>query len=443
MTASGIVRLLSGLPSPLDRDEAFVENPSVSFRILVVAAILAGAPLAASAQPAGVSKADRALHEGLVVLDTHFDTPANLGRPGWSIMDRHDVTVDGSQVDYPRMVEGGVDGGFFAIYTPQGQRGPDGDLRARDAALIRGVEIHEMIAAHPAAFELALTPDQALDIAARGKRFVFISMENGNPFGRDLTLMKTFYDMGVRMMGPVHFQNNELGDSATDPRGTEWGGLSPLGKRFVAEANRMGIVLDASHASDGVVDDMLALSKAPIILSHSGSRAIYNHPRNIDDAHMKAIAAKGGVIQINAYSQYMIDQAKNPERDKAMGDLVRRLTAPGKRTEAQAISLVAARKEIDAKWPAPRATFDDFVKHLLHAIQVVGIDHVGVCGDFDGGGGLDGLDSVADYPKITAALLKAGYSRDDIAKVWGGNALRVVREVQAAAAPVPPLPPSR
>ena len=415
----------------------------MSLRIFAIAAAVAGLSLPAFGAATDVSKADRALHESLVVMDTHFDTPANFSRPGWDMMDRHDVLVDGSQVDYPRMVEGGVDGGLFAIYTPQTQRGPDGDIKARDEAIIRGLEIHEMVAAHPKEFEIALTPDQALDIARRGKRFVFISMENGNPFGRDLTLMKTFYDMGVRVMGPVHFQNNELGDSATDPRGTEWGGLSPLGKKFVAEANRMGIVLDASHASDGVVDDMLALSKAPIILSHSATRAIHNNPRNIDDAHMKAIAAKGGVIQINAYSAYMIDQVKNPERDKAMADLIRQMTAPGKRTEAQTIALIAARKAIDAKWPAPRATFDDFMKHMLHTIQVAGIDHVGVSGDFDGGGGLEGLDDVTDYPKITAALLKAGYTRDDIAKVWGGNALRVMRQVQARADPVPPPPSSR
>jgi membrane dipeptidase len=402
---------------------------------------LACGPLSALAQPApapvGVSKADRALHESLLVMDTHFDTPANLGRAGWNIMDRHDVSIDGSQVDFPRMVDGGVDGGFFAIYTPQGQRGPDGDLKARDAAIIRGLEIHEMIAANPKAFELALTPADAYDITRRGKRFVIISMENGNPFGRDLSLMRTFYLMGARVMGPVHFQNNELGDSATDPRGPEWGGLSPLGKQFVAEANRMGILLDASHASDGVVDDMLRLSKAPIILSHSGSRAIYNHPRNIDDARMKAIADKGGVIQINAFSAYMIDQKKIPERDAAMTALIKQMTSPGKRTEAQTIALIAARKEIDRKWPVPRATFDDFMRHMLHAIEVAGIDHVGVSGDFDGGGGLAGLDQVTDYPKITAALLKAGYSKEDIAKVWGGNALRVLGQAQALAEPSP------
>jgi membrane dipeptidase len=401
----------------------------LTLRICLVAALLTSAAVPALAQ----TKAERAIHESLIVLDTHFDTPANLSRDGWNIMDRHDVLVDGSQVDYPRMVAGGVDGGFFAIYTPQGQRGPDGDLKARDAALVRGLEIHEMVAAHPDVFEIALTPDQALDIARRGKRFVFISMENGNPFGRDLSLMKTFYGYGVRLMGPVHFQNNELGDSSTDPRGPEWGGLSPLGKQFVAEANRMGIVLDASHASDGVLDDMLALSKAPILLSHSGVKAIYNHPRNIDDAHLKALAAHGGVIQINAFSNYMIDQPHIPERDAAMGALMKQMMSPGKRTEAQTVALIAAKAEIDRKWPVKRATFDDFMKHMLHAIEVAGIDHVGVSGDFDGGGGLEGLDDVTAYPKITAALLKAGYSRDDIAKVWGGNALRVMREAQALA----------
>jgi membrane dipeptidase len=402
-------------------------SPALSLRTCLIAALLASAAAPALAQ----TQAERALHESLVVLDTHFDTPANLSREGWNIMDRHDVLVDGSQVDYPRMVQGGVDGGFFAIFTPQGARTPEGDLKARNAALVRGLEIHEMVAANPKQFEIALTPDQALDIARRHKRFVFISMENGNPFGQDLSLMQTFYDFGVRVMGPVHFLDNQLGDSATDKK--EWGGLSPLGKEFVARANRMGILLDASHSSDTVLDDMLALSKAPIILSHSGVRAIYNHPRNVDDAHLKALAAHGGVIQINAFSSYMIDQPHIPERDAAMGALMQKLTSPGKRTEAQTVALFAARAEIDKKWPAKRANFDDYMKHMLHAIQVAGIDHVGVSGDFDGGGGLEGLDDVTAYPKITAALLKAGYSKDDIGKVWGGNALRVMREAQALA----------
>ena len=396
-------------------------------RTCLLAALLASASFPVHAQ----TRAERAVHQSVIVLDTHFDTPANLGRPGWNIMQRHDVAVDATQVDYPRMVSGGVDGGFFAIFTAQGARGPAGDLKARDAALVRGLEIHEMVAANPKQFEIALTPDQALDIARRGKRFVFISMENGNPFGKDLSLMKTFYAFGVRMMGPVHFLNNELGDSATDK--PEWGGLSPLGKQFVAEANRMGIVLDASHSADTVLDDMLALSKAPIVLSHTGSRAIFNSPRNIDDAHLKALAAKGGVIQINAFSNYMIAPVKIPERDAAMAAVARKMAAPGRRTEAEVIALTAERRAIEARWPVPRATFEDFMKHVLHAIEVAGIDHVGMSGDFDGGGGLAGLEDVTDYPKITAALLKAGYSKDDVAKFWGGNVLRVMREAQALA----------
>ena len=403
-------------------------------RTCLLAAVAAATALPALAQTgAAPTRAERAVHESIIVLDTHFDTPANLSRQGWNIMDRHDVTVDGTQVDYPRMVAGGVDGGFFAIFTPQGARTPEGDQKARDAALVRGLEIHEMVAANPKQFEIALTPDQAIDIAKRGKRFVFLSMENGNPFGHDLSLMKTFYAYGVRLMGPVHFLNNDLGDSATDK--PEWGGLSPLGKQFVAEANRMGIVLDASHASDGVLDDMLALSKAPIILSHSGSRAIFDHPRNLDDARIKALAAKGGVIQINAFSNYMIAPVHIAERDAAFGALMRKMQAPGKRTEAETMALIAGRREIDKKWPVPRATFDDFMKHVLHAIEVAGIDHVGMSGDFDGGGGLDGLDDVTAYPKITAALLKAGYSKDDLAKFWGGNVLRVMRQAQALAEP--------
>src|SRR6201996_8176406 len=221
----------------------------MTIRPLILALLLGAAATVASAQP--VSKDARAVHDSILVMDTHFDTPALFSRPGWNIMDKHDVTIDGSQLDYPRMVEGGVDGGFFAIYTPQGQRGPDGDLKARDDALIRGMEIHEMVAAHPKEFEIALTPDQAYDVARRGKRFVIIRMENVTLLGRDLSLMQTFWRMGVRVMGPVLFQNNELGDSATDPRGTEWGGLSPLGKQFVERAHRMGILLDASPFSHG------------------------------------------------------------------------------------------------------------------------------------------------------------------------------------------------
>ena len=367
-------------------------------------------------------------HKAAIVLDTHFDTPANFHIPGWSIMDRHSVAADGSQVDYPRMVEGGVDGGFFAIFTPQGARTPEGDAKARDAALLRAVEIHEMVARHGAQFVLATKAEEAGAIVAAGKKVVFISMENSQPVEADLTLMQTFYMLGVRMMGPIHFMNNDLGDSSTDPKGKEWNGLSPKGKAFVAEANRLGVVLDASHASDDVLDQMIALSTTPLILSHSGLDAVFDHPRNIDDKRLKALAAKGGVIQINAFSNYMVPTVKIPERDAAMAQLMKAVGATGRdMTPAQRRAFLDGRKAIDAKWPVPRANLDDFMKHMLHAIQVAGIDHVGVSGDFDGGGGIAGLEDVTDYPKITERLIAAGYSKDDVAKVWGGNALRVLK----------------
>lgn len=400
---------------------------------LLMAACATGALAAKPAPKAKPMPAWAVAHRDAIVLDTHYDTPANFHIPGWDMLDRHDYAVDGSQVDLPRMIEGGVDGGFFAIYTPQGARGVAGDHQARDFGLVRATEIHEMVAKHADKFAIALKAADAPAILAQNKRFVFLSMENGSPVAGDISLMQAFYALGVRMMGPVHFLNNDLADSATDK--PEWGGLSPKGKDFVAEANRLGIVLDASHASDQVLDQMLDLSKAPIILSHSGCKAIFDHPRNIDDAHLKALAAHGGVIQINAFSNYMVPTPHIPERDAAMAALMKQIGFSGRdMTPDQRKAFIAGKKGIDAKWPVPRANLDDYMKHMLHAIAVAGIDHVGVSGDFDGGGGIDGLESVADYPKITQRLMAAGFTKDDVAKVWGGNALRVLAEVEAAKA---------
>eukprot|EP01034_Spumella_vulgaris_P007166 gene7166-9127_t len=186
----------------------------------------------------------RATHERLMTFDTHLDTPANFSKPGWDIMNRYSYESDRSQVDYPRMVEGGLDGGFWVIYTAQGPRTPEGLAAARDKALMRGVEIREMVAKHADKFELAFVADDAVRIHAAGKRIVYLSIENAYPIGKDISLIQTFYTLGVRMMSPAHTSNNDLADSATDTNGPEWQGLSPLGKEFVAECNRLGIVLD-------------------------------------------------------------------------------------------------------------------------------------------------------------------------------------------------------
>ena len=369
---------------------------------------------------AGSVRADEPLR-----LDTHLDTPIHFGRAGWDVMARHSYHDDMSQVDYPRMVAGGLDGGFFALYTPQGPLTPQGYASARDWAVMRSVHIHEMVAAHPDKFELAYSAADAPRIKAAGKRVVFQSMENSYPLGTDLSMLETFRRLGVRLAGPVHFRVNQFGDSATDK--PKFHGLSPLGKRWVAEMNRLGIMIDASHASDDVFDQMLALSKAPIILSHSGCRAIYDHPRNLDDGRIRKLAEKGGVIQIN--SVYLIKRQDNP----AMTPIEDRLEVIDQLPPVEQARLIKDYQAVAAEDHRPRANFDLFMRNLLHALEIAGPDHVGIGADWDGGGGVEGMEDIADLPKVTAALKQAGYSDEDVAKIWSGNTLRVLRAVEETA----------
>lgn len=402
----------------------------------VLGIALCSALLAATAAAADkVDARSRAIHESLLTLDTHLDTPALLSVPGWSMLDRHSVVADGSQLDLPRMIEGGLDGGFFATYIGQGPLTDAGRAAARDAALVRLQEIHQLVAANPKTFEIAYTAEDGPRIAATKKRVVYLSMENGYPVGQDVSLLTTFYKLGVRIAGPVHFLNNDLGDSSTDPKGPVWHGLSPLGKEYVKAANRLGILLDASHASDEVLEQLLELSKAPIVLTHSGTKAVYDHPRNVDDEHLRRLAAKDGVIQIYAYSDYFVPHPHPPEREAAIAALRKKYA--GQRSRAQMEAQTRELAQIDAKYPIPRGTFEDFIAHLLHAVKVAGVDHVGIGLDFDGGGGVAGLEDATDYPKITARLLKEGLTPQDLAKIWSGNVLRILKKAQEAAAQDP------
>jgi membrane dipeptidase len=277
-------------------------------------------------------------------------------------------------------------------------------------------------------FEFATTAADAERIARARKRIVYQSIENAYPLGLDAKELKTFYDLGVRMVGLVHFTNNDFGDSATDPKGPEWHGLSPLGRGLVREANRLGVILDASHASDAVLSQLIDLSKTPVILSHSGSRVVHNHPRNIDDELLKKLAVAGGLIQINSLSDYMIDVPANPERDEALKQLRTRFGAT--MTEVQATEFAAARREVDTRYPVPTATVDDFMRHLLYALYVVGPDHVGIGADWDGGGGVTGMWEVSALPQVTTRLLAAGYTEADLKKIWGGNVLRLLQAAE-------------
>jgi membrane dipeptidase len=396
-------------------------------------AVMVNGAAALAALPA-LAQTKASLHQRLICLDTHLDTPANLARPGWNMMQRHSAADDFTQVDYPRMVEGGLDGGFFAVYTPQGPLTPEGMMAARDAALLRAAEIREMVAAHPGQFELAFVAEDAARIAAKGKRIVYQSIENSYPLGDDITLLRSFYKLGVRMVGFIHFKNNQFGDSATDK--PQWNGLSPKGRELAALAMDLGMVMDASHSADSVFDQMLGLARSPIILSHSGCRALHDHPRNIDDARIKKLAAAGGTIQINSYNQYLIDVPRDPERDKARGALYEKLENLSGMTPAQAAAAVRevamGMKTINARYPQPRATFETYMSHVTHALDLVGPEHVGVGADWDGGGGVTGFEDVTALPKITERLVKLGYTETQLEGFWGDNALRVLKAAHDA-----------
>lgn len=375
----------------------------------------------------------RRIHEDAIVLDTHLDTPANFRRAGWQITDNHEHEGDLSQVDLPRMKAGGLDGGFWVIYTAQGARDDAGKREARDHGLDRLVSIHDMLAANAGDFELALTAEDAERIAKTGKRVSFISMENAAPLASDPSLLTAYHRLGLRMLGITHVRNNDFGDSSTDPAGAEWHGLSPAGRALVEQANHLGIVLDASHASDAVFDQLLALSKAPIVLSHTSADAIYDHPRNIDDARLRQLAAKGGVIHVNAFGGYLVNIPKIPEREAAMDALEAKYGPESRLPVSRVSDYLAERRVIEQRYPVKRATFEDYMAHLLHILKVAGVDHVGIGADWDGGGGVDGMEDVSALPRITEALLAAGYTEQDVRKIWSGNLLRVIRQAQAIA----------
>jgi membrane dipeptidase len=396
----------------------------------LLSVVLLGSLAAPVIAAEGVAPQARALHERLLVLDSHLDTPAMFDRPTWNIAERHAPEDGENQVDYPRMVEGGLDGGFWVIYTPQTGRSQDANRIARDHGLKRLLQIHRMVAAHPDKFELALTAADAPRIAAAGKRVVYISMENASPLALDPSLLRFYYDSGLRMISLAHSANNEFADSTTAL--PEWKGLSPKGRELVLEANRLGIIVDQSHGSDAVFDQLIELSRAPIVLSHSSSKAIFDHPRNIDDERIRRLVQKGGVIQVNSYRRFMKETGVTPAYEMAARALNERyygvLPDHPKYQE-----LLRERAALDAEYGVQQVTFEDFLAHLLHILKVAGPDHVGFGADWDGGGGVTGMEDVTYLPRITERLLKEGYTEQQLANMWSGNLLRVFAEVERVA----------
>lgn len=361
----------------------------------------------------------RKSHADFLVLDTHLDTPLHFARPGWSFAGHHDPATDLVQVDMERMEAGDLDGGFFAIYTEQGPLTPKGYADALAYARGRSDLIDATLAKFPDRIGRALTPADARRLDAAGKLIAFKSMENSYELGEDLSLLKEFHDRGVRLAGPVHGANNQFADSSGDT--PKWNGLSPLGRQWVKEMNRLGMVIDASHSSDSTFDQLLDLSRTPLLLSHSSGRWAFDHPRNLDDDRIRKLAAKGGAICVSTI--FLLNMNMGAERAalftryEHIADL-----SPGEQAE-----LTRKWRALDKTQPMWGADFERYMAMVLHVIEVAGVDHVCFGADWDGGGGVPGFEDIDALPKVTARLQQAGYSAKDIEKMWSGNVLRLVR----------------
>jgi membrane dipeptidase len=368
-----------------------------------------------------------AFHHQLLALDSHLDTPMLLERPGFDITQRHAVAQDFSQVDVPRMRAGGLDGGFWVIYTPQGVLSRPGYAIALANARHRLDLIDAMVEQHDDIFGAAKDAREVETVSRLRKIVVLKSIENAYPLGETPALLDYFYDRGVRMVGLVHGANNQFADSATDPKGPLWGGLSPLGRELVRRANKLGMVVDASHASEESLRQMIDLSSRPIVLSHSGAKSVYDHPRNVTDDSLRALASRGGVILVNSLASYLKPFPDNPQRWKALGALYRELRETPPVTEEALEAWLTRRREVERNHPPEQANLDDFLAHLFHVLDIVGAEHVGIGADWDGGGGVTDMPDVSQIAKITVALRRAGYTEAQIAQIWGGNLLRVLR----------------
>lgn len=373
-------------------------------------------------------KADK-MHLNMLTVDTHCDTPMRLARSGFDLGSNNEKGC----VDFPRMKEGGLDVEFFAIFIAQGPRDPETFELQHLATLAIFDSIHRNVARYPEMAGLALTPEDAYKLKADGKSVVFIGIENGYAIGNDLSRIKEYYDLGARYITLCHSANNDISDSSTDPLGPEHSGLSAFGEEVVKEMNRLGMIIDVSHMSDEAFYDVLLSSKAPVIASHSSCRALCENPRNLNDDMLLALKKNGGVIQICLLSEYLKQPEPDPEFDALRKSLRQRMKALGPdATEDQKEQIWDEYEALKNKYEK-LATVADAVNHIQHVVDIIGIDHVGIGSDFDGGGELDDCRDVSQMRNITMELIRRGYNSEDIAKIWGKNSMRVLHEVQALA----------
>jgi len=361
--------------------------------LVVLSTIFAGCSQQQITEQQIIRKA-KVIHKKALTLDTHVDIPG-----AQYATEALDPGIDNPKLkcDLVKMNKGGVDGVFLAVFVGQKKRDTEGYKNAYESAMVKFEAIHRLTEKmYPQRCKLATSPGDVERIAKTGKRVVMIGIENGFAIGKDVSNVERFYNLGARYITLSHNGHNDICDSC-NPRKklgdkkAEHNGLSEFGEKVVAEMNRLGMIADVSHISVKSFYDLIKVSKAPIIASHSGCRALADHPRNLDDEQLKALARKGGVIQIVALGGFL------------------KLGSP------------------------PPADVKIYVDHIDHAVKVAGIEHVGIGTDFDGGGGIAGFNDHSEALNVTIELVRRGYSEEDISKIWGANFLRVWREVEKVA----------
>ena len=369
------------------------------------------------------------VHQRLLTLDSHVDAPLLMIIGAVDAGERAD-SASLSKLDWVRMREGGLDAVFFAAFVGQGPRTSAGYNRAtkRVDALLDCID--STLAAHPDLAALALIADDAERLAHEGLAAVYLGIENGYAIGRELSFLDRYYNRGVRYITLCHTLNNDICDSSTDPKGPEHGGLSLLGKEVVQRMNDLGMLVDLSHASDATFFDVLPISTTPVIASHSGARAVCDHPRNLSDEMLQALANHGGVVQVCLFSGYVKILSPSPQREAALQVWEERYSSKTNLSPAVRRQAEEERRAIDRRYLPSLATVADLVDHIDHIVAVAGIDHVGIGSDFDGGGGLQDCQDVAQMPAITRELLRRGYTVDEVQKIWSGNFLRVMRQAE-------------
>lgn len=372
----------------------------------------------------------QAFHARTLTLDTHVDIPLTY------MTEIDPGTETQLQVDLGKLQTGGLDAAFFIVYTPQAALTADGYVKAAEIAQTRMSAIQALTKKYYDRTELAVTEADVKRIVGKGKTAVLVGMENAFPLGATIDDVDDWAARGVRYMGITHFGHNQFGDSSNPhperDSGPRHNGLSPLGRDLIRAMNDTGIMVDVSHAGKETMMQAADLSRSPIIASHSGVMAVADSARNLDDEQLRKIRDVGGVAQMVALDAYVkpYTAAQIEFRDKLRVEFGVDRSKPNGGLDAAAEALFE--KRLEGMWDIEaRASVSDFADHIDHAVNIAGIDHVGIASDFDGGGGIAGWEDASDTANVTAELVARGYIESEIAKIWGGNLLRVLSAAQA------------